>query len=146
MVYYHGTDAESLNAILKNGVDITRGSGELGQGFYVGSSLWRAFSWAWIKTNGNGIRKKYGVIQCTFKDEDFLSLKVLCKNRYSTLGTYRYLKKNHWECTWVFGCDAIWSPIVGKNVQNAYQIKFEGEKGKFFVNKKMKMKEWKRKK
>lgn len=46
--YYHGSDKKSIYNIYNNGADISKGSGELGQGFYVGSSLWRAFSWAWM--------------------------------------------------------------------------------------------------
>lgn len=143
MVYYHGTDANSINAIIKNGVDITRGSGELGQGFYVGSSLWRAFSWAWRKSQDSR-QDNYGVIRYEILEKDFLNCDLLCKNRLSATATYENLKKKSKTRSWTSGHDAIWTPIVGKNIQNVYQIKFESQHGRDFINQQNKVIIWKK--
>ena len=133
LVYYHGADAASINAIMSSGVDINRGSGELGKGFYVGSSLWRAFSWAWMKAHKNG-QDDYCVIRFEFSETDFLKCKILCKNRSSALYTYNKLEEQSHTRSWTSGHDAIWAPIVGKNIQNVYQIKFESVNGQNFIN------------
>lgn len=131
--YYHGSDKKSIDNIYSNGADISKGSGELGQGFYVGSSLWRAFSWAWMKAQ-NSKQKDYGVIRYEIPEQDFLKCNLLCKNRASTTKTYENLKKSSQTKKWVSGNDAIWTPIIGKNVQHVYQIKFESKKGEAFIN------------
>ena len=37
MIYYHGTDATSALTIASHKIDVTKGKGELGKGFYVGN-------------------------------------------------------------------------------------------------------------
>ncbi len=143
LVYYHGADAKSINAIMNCGIDISRGSGELGQGFYVGSSLWRAFSWAWMKAQ-NSKQTDYGVIQYEIQEQDFLNCHLLCKNRAATTATYENLRKSQRTKSWKSGHDAIWAPIVGKNVQHAYQIKFESQYGELFINQQKKKIIWKK--
>lgn len=136
--YYHGSDINSIKLIRTKGADVSLGCGELGRGFYVGSSLWRAFSWAWIKSK----RQKCGVIEYQIDEATFLTLVLLCKNRDSTHVTYNNLKSSGNEKTWVSNHDAIWAPIVGKNVQDAYQIKFESVIGEYFINQQKKKVLW----
>ena len=133
LIYYHGTDGKSAQSILQSGANIDYGSGELGKGFYIGSSIWRAFSWAWHKAKEKK-SSDYGVIEYHVNEEDFLQLKVLCKNRQSVESTFAYLRQTNQEKSKVFGNDAIWGPLVGKNIKDTYQIKFESPKGKEFIN------------
>ena len=137
LTYYHGTDETSAQSIIKNGADITKGGGELGNGFYIGSSLWRAYSWAWQraqqKTSANS-KVGYSVIEYNLDESDFLKLDILCLNRNSTMERFVDLKKNNLLCQWQSDHDAIWAPLVGCNIQDAYQIKFESQIGENYIN------------
>lgn len=138
MLYYHGSDIDSINSIMQNGADIDKGGGELGKGFYIGSSMWRAFSWAWHKAKK--INKDYAVIEFDFNDNEFVKLNIQYYNKSSALNVYENLKQNKNIMTWTSGKDAIWAPIVGYNIHGVLQIKFESKKGKEFINKQQKNK------
>lgn len=125
LTYYHGTTKSDAEAILNNGIDLSMGSGELGQGFYVGSSLWRAYSWAWSKAR----TREYRVIEFQIDEKQLNELNLLCKNRRSTQDLFARLQEKYTAREYRSGCDAIWAPIVGKDIQNVYQIKFENSKG-----------------
>lgn len=129
--YYHGSDVDSINDIYNNGADVTKGGGELGQGFYVGSSMWRASSWAWHQAKKRN--KNYGVIEYDINEKGILNLDLLCKNRRSTLQYYRNLKKKK-NFKVKLNHDVVWAPIVGMNIKDVYQMKFESEKGQDFIN------------
>lgn len=101
LIYYHGTTKNAIDAILKNGIDISKGCGELGKGFYVGSSLWRAYSWAWHKSQKNGIAKDYGVIEFQLDEVQLNKLNILCKNTRSTISTYNGLKQCDTTQYWI---------------------------------------------
>lgn len=133
LAYYHGTTKDAIDVILKNGIDISKGRGELGRGFYIGSSLWRAYSWAWHKSQKNGNAKGYGVIEFQLDEVQLNRLDILCKNTQSTRNTYVFLKRKNLTQCWTSNHDAIWAPIVGGNITNVFQIKFESEPGRQFI-------------
>lgn len=133
LTYYHGTEGMYIHPIFSTGATVSRGGGELGQGFYVGSSMWRAFSWAWQKANKNG-HSFYGVIEYQIDEVGLFNLNLLCKNRASTELRYAILKQTNTENSWNSHHDAIWAPIVGRGVKDAYQIKFESILGETFIN------------
>lgn len=70
MIYYHGTDATSALTIASHKIDVTKGGGELGQGFYVGSLLHKAFAWAYNKSS----KQKGKVVEFNINDDDFLQV------------------------------------------------------------------------
>lgn len=135
LTYYHGTTRPAAEAIIKN-IDVSKGCGELGQGFYIGSSLWRAFSWAWNKAQKEGA--EYRVIAFQIDEKQFGQLDILCQNTQSTRETYKRLKQSDLTTHWTSHHDAIWAPIVGQNIKNVYQIKFESVHGEYFINKQKK--------
>lgn len=132
LVYYHGSDEKSIYNICNGGADISKGRGELGKGFYIGSSMWRACSWAWRKSKHS--QSKCGVIEYKLDEIKFLGLNILCKNREAMLNLYRNLRKRNSTVFYESKHDAIWAPIVGKNIQNVYQIKLESKKGEVYIN------------
>lgn len=128
MKYYHGTSARAIASMLPGKIDTTCGyGGELGLGFYIGSSLWRAFSWGWMNAKTN-----CQVIEFTLDEVQFLNLNLLCKNRQSTLASFHNIKQSG-NYKKIYDVDAIWAPIVGQNIQNTYQIKFE-KNGEKYIN------------
>lgn len=133
LTYYHGTDDASAQAIYSTGADIEKGQGELGKGFYIGSSMWRAFSWAWLRAKKEKC-SSYAVIEYRIAECDLLKLNLLCLNRQSAVGIFSYLKQTNQKETWMSNHDAIWAPLVGQNIKDSFQIKFESSQGEIFIN------------
>lgn len=129
---FHGTDDIAAQDILNVGIDVTRGGGELGQGFYVGNLAHQAATWAYHK----GRRKccGYKVIQFDIVDVDFDKL----NRKYIDGETARNLRKSlqmiKKQREYTYGTDAVIAPVVGRYIPNFTQIKFEGEKGQTFIN------------
>lgn len=132
LVYYHGSDQKSIYNICNKGANISKGGGELGQGFYIGSSMWRACSWAWRKANEG--KKDYNVLVYEIDDINLKNLKIVRWGRRKTLEEYKKRKKERTTETWISGNDAIWAPIVGGNIRDVMQIKFESDAGQNFIN------------
>ncbi len=132
LVYYHGSDLKSLNNICNKGANINKGRGELGKGFYIGSSMWRACSWAWRKSNKG--QNDYNILIYEIDDVNLGNLKIIRWGRRKTQEEYKRRKKEHTTRTWISENDAIWAPIVGGNIRNVMQIKFESNAGQTFIN------------
>lgn len=138
MITYHGTSHEYATDIINNGVDITRGGGELGQGFYVGDLFHKAIAWAW-----NRHHEEASVIIIEFNDDEFINLN-LCSLNAEEASSLRYcIKRSKGQYSFSKGVDAIWAPIVGQRFPYFNQIKFEAS-GKVFIDSVVK-KEWKTK-
>lgn len=114
MKMYHGTDAQSAEQILKQ-IDVTRGRGELGQGFYVGNFRHKAYSWAYHKSNG----QNYSVVQFDFCDCALFKLNYRYFSR-KALRCWRQTGKMH-----KYNCDMVWAPVMGAYVPGFEQMKFE---------------------
>ena len=129
MKQYHGTDSLAAKEISTGKIDITKGGGELGRGFYVGDLMHRAFCWAWHKAQHD-----YAVVEFVINDEDFLKLDILCLDRRKASDLKYEIKRNHQQRFFVFGQDVVWAPIVGQDIPHSNQIKFESAKGQSFIN------------
>ena len=140
MTYYHGTDSNAATNMEQQGINLSLGGGELGKGFYIGSSLWRACSWAWQVAHKK--KMQYAVIKFDLDEDKFLSLRLHCLNRQTTIDNYGERKRcNNTQDYEYSNVDAVWAPIVGRNVHDAYQIKFQNtECAKVFINQTTKQK------
>ena len=49
MEQYHGTDKKNALDIINGKLSVSKGGGELGQGFYAGDINYEAHNWAWHK-------------------------------------------------------------------------------------------------
>ena len=131
---YHGTDSSSADSILLGQIDVSKGGGELGQGFYVGNLAHQAFAWAYHK--GKQYHTGYKVIAF---DIDLARFNVL-NRKYLSRAEAKLIRKslrshNQQHRTFRFnGWDAIIAPIVGKYIPYFMQIKFEGKSGQDFIN------------
>lgn len=126
LTYYHGTDssaAKSIMAEIKVNTSNRKHKAELGDGFYVGSSCWRASSWAWHKANID-----YKVVRFLIKEIPFLKLHVIVMDRAEVKKFWNNKQR-------MLGCDAVWGPIVGGHIRDTLQIKFESPLGINFINK-----------
>ena len=132
MIYYHGTDATSASIIASHNIDITKGKGELGKGFYVGNQMHRAFAWAYHKNSDN-----YNVVRFAIDAETLLKLDLIFVDREYAKQEWAKMKSEdckHAEDTYEYHHDAVWAPVIGGNIDNMNQIKFESIEGQKFIN------------
>ena len=133
MKRYHGTDEDSAQLIMGGRIDVERGRGELGQGFYVGNLAHQAFAWAYHK--GKRLGRGYGVIQFNIDNTAFYQLQRLYLTRHQAAGKRLQMRDERVQRTYIFNVDAVIAPVVGgRYIPNFTQIKFEGDNGQDFIN------------
>lgn len=128
MKRYHGTRKDFAETICGNNIDMTRGGGELGQGFYVGNLAHKAYSWAWHKH-----KKEFSVIEFDMDRAEFNKLDTLYLSRESARRKRWFIRTIRKSRNFLFGYDAVWSPVVGRETTNFHQTKFESDKAKTFL-------------
>ena len=132
MIYYHGTDATSALTIASHKIDVTKGKGELGKGFYVANQMHRVFAWAYHKNT-----KSYNVVRFDIDAELLLHLDIIFIDREYAEQEWAKMKSKDnkdTEETYEYHHDAVWAPVIGGNIDNMNQIKFESQKGESFIN------------
>jgi hypothetical protein len=117
---YHGTSPVIVDKILKHGISVLVGGGELGQGFYTGEHLHEAKTWAYQKSKS----KKLNVIKFVHDDTDILNLDIKDLN----------YKQDNKTRNYTFNVDLVWSPIVGTDRVNGIQYKWESTKSEILLN------------
>jgi hypothetical protein len=131
MIAYHGTDRTSANNIVgpPSGIDVTRGGGELGRGFYLGENI----SLAKAIAVGKHGQENAAVIRFDTDDSAFIRLQV--KNLHSrqyVYQTWKNLKKKRICDTYLFNTDVICAPFA--TIAFSYQYKFESENSQDVLN------------
>lgn len=127
---YHGTHNKFIRQICNKQIDPSKGGGELGQGFYVGNLAHQAYSWAWHR-----YKSDYCVIEFDIDDKQFQLLRIKWLNKSWAMRKWKELKRSQQESTYKFGVDVVWSHLLGGNISNMYQIKFEDtQTAKRFIN------------
>lgn len=129
MEQYHGTNTISANLIANGNIDVNRGGGELGKGFYTGDLKHQAFIWAWHQ-----YQQDKSVVVINFNDEDFLGLNPLCLDVFTTHRYRRNIRNTRTTRTYMFEENAVWSPVVGREYYIFNQIKFESIDSQDFLN------------
>lgn len=115
---YHGTSQADANQIVRNGVDVTSGGGELGQGFYLADQL--AFAVAWARGRHGPTGK---VVQFDVVNSDYARLNVLSVGRLRVCSTWVQLKLTRRTHSYLFGADVVYGPIC--SYPHLTQHKFE---------------------
>lgn len=127
--YYHGTLNTTALLLAEGHIDITRGGGELGMGFYAGDYLWVAKAWAANRHGNDG-----AVLNIALQDCKFFSLEPLLLSRIDALGHRNAIKSRNATRTFTFGQNVVWSPIVGTTRVDADQYKFESAHSENLLN------------
>ena len=122
MTTYHGTNKNSANTIVlpPPNIDVTRGGGELGRGFYMGENISLAKAIAVSKYG----QANAAVIRFNIDDSDYVQLNV--KNIHRRKVVYRLwqsLKKRGKESIHLFNVDVVCAPFA--TIDFSYQYKFE---------------------
>lgn len=123
---YHGTNITSANNIIGPpcNVDLTLGGGELGVGFYVGSS---------VALSGSRAKSKYkrnsAIIEFNILPKDYYSLSLLILyNRTSVRKFWNLLRKTRRTHSYQYGYDIIRAPFAV--IYYSLQEKYESINGK----------------
>jgi hypothetical protein len=131
MIVFHGTSAAAAARIVGPplSVDVTRGGGELGCGFYTGDSISLAVSWAKGRF-GASLGK---AIQIDVDNSAYAGLNVLSIGRQRHIWwQWKYLAFKSRTATYLFGYDAVCAPFA--TLDMSLQIKFESAAAQNVLN------------
>lgn len=130
-ISFHGTSLTNAKKIVgsPNQVDVTQGRGELGQGFYTGTSIALAAIWAQSRYQENG-----AVIKFEINESDFIQLNgYYIKKRNKLKNIWNLLIDKGTTLTHKFGYDYVISPFATiEEIGN--QLKFESKKAENTLN------------
>ena len=130
-ISYHGTNKASANIIMEPppGVNVGIGKGELGKGFYTGSSIALAAIWAQLRYGNDGV-----VIEFDIPKPRFVQLKgCLVKSQAEVADMWGTLKTSNGTTTFLFGYDYIIAPFATIEL-TGHQYKFESQKAEDELN------------
>lgn len=130
MVSYHGTNVTSAMDMFgpPRRVDVHRGGGELGRGFYTGESIGLAKSLAHGRYGDQGV-----VLRLDIDDRIFVTLKVrVVAWRKHVYRTWRAILFRDERNTFLFNVDVVLAPFA--TLQLSYQYKFESKSAQDVLN------------
>lgn len=130
MIAYHGTDINSANNMMgpPSNIDVTKGGGELGRGFYVGENISLAVALA-----KGRFGKKGAVIKLDIDDSEYsrLNIRVLNRRQY-VFHFWKSLIKKSRTLQHLFNVDVICAPFA--TIDFSYQYKFESSAAQDVLN------------
>jgi len=128
---FHGTDDISASIIIgpPSNVDVTRGRGELGQGFYTGSSISLAAIWAYGRHQEKGVVVEFGIPRSELVKLDCMAF----KRRSKLVELWQDLRGKKTTTTHKFGVDYVIAPFATVE-EIGHQYKFESEKSQTVLN------------
>ena len=105
------------------------GGGELGRGFYIGDLPHEAFNWS-----RQIYKEDYAVVELKIEDDDILIQQPHCLNYEETCWERNKIRNLNQTRTYLFNENIVWAPVVGKNIPNFNQLKFESNNAENLVN------------
>jgi hypothetical protein len=130
MVTYHGTDIASANNIIgpPSNIDVTRGGGELGRGFYLGEHVALAAALSRGKFGIDGVVLKFEIDKTAYAQ---LNTRVI-KRRVNVYFFWKYLiimglKRKH-----LYNVDVVFAPFA--TIDISIQYKFESQNAQDTLN------------
>ena len=130
MIAYHGTDRTSANNIVgpPPNIDVTRGGGELGRGFYLGENIALAASLSKGKFGVDGV-----VIKFDINDSKYVRLNTkLLNRRQYVYRLWQSLIKRSRAFQYLFDVDVVCAPFA--TIDFSYQYKFESQDAQNVLN------------
>lgn len=127
---YHGTSSKNAANLVKGNVDVNRGGGELGQGFYTGERLYLAKAWA-FQISGDA---RQNVVEFSKPDAEVASLTLEVLDHGSAALKRHHLRRARATRTFQFGVDMVWAPIVGTDRIVGDQCKWESKVAEKLLN------------
>lgn len=99
---YHGTNRPTAQSLVDGEIDVTKGGGELGIGFYAGEYLWVAKSWA-----ANRFKHDAAVVKLEVPDSDYFGLEPLLLSRTDALKQRNAIKSASTTRTHKFNVNVV---------------------------------------
>lgn len=121
---YHGTCGKAASSILKTEIDFTRGGGELGQGFYMSTSLAYASCMAWHKMKYER-DSQFVVLSAAIDVDDIKNWSVKSFSSSTVQKYWREFRRTNKTKIHQFGVDLVVSPIQDGMNMGSWQFKFE---------------------
>jgi hypothetical protein len=131
MITFHGTDTNSANNIVgpPSNIDVTKGGGELGRGFYLGENV----SLAKAIAVGKHGQANASVIKFDIDDSDYVKLNVRNVHRRRVVyQLWQSLIKNSKQYLHLFNVDVVCAPFA--TIDFSYQYKFESTNAQNTLN------------
>jgi hypothetical protein len=121
MTVYHGTTLRAARSLAASPcpVSVTRGGGELGQGFYTGESIALAASWA----RGRFGARSSATLEITIDNSMYVKLNILTLSGLRVVSTWNQLQTSGTTRSHRFGYDVVYGPLA--TYPHAAQHKFE---------------------
>jgi hypothetical protein len=128
MTLFHGTDDTSRNLITipVPNVDVTKGGGEFGCGFYLGDNMTLSIAWA------KGKYKMPAVLQFDVNNKDYATLSFKQLNNRAAKNTWKQLRLLGTTHAHTFGVDVVFGPLITNTY--AAQYKFESVRAQRILN------------
>lgn len=128
MKVYHGTNKSARNSIVgpPQSVDVSKGGGEMGAGFYVGENMSMAIAWA------KGRWKKASVLEFDVSNKLYAQLNLKQMNHKQVLNDWHQLKRANQHRTHNYGVDVVFGPLATNPF--AVQYKFESIAAESLLN------------
>jgi len=125
---YHGTADQYADALVEGKVNTSLGGGELGKGFYLGTTLHVAKAWA-VQMHGCE-----SVVKFQYEDDKFWSFDIKSLTDIEAHEYRSTIRSQGLTRTYLFSTDVVWGPIVGGPKVYSDQHKWESSKGEAFLN------------
>jgi len=127
MNVYHGTNDASAPMIASK-IDVARGGGELGRGFYAGENIALAAAWA---QGRYAARAK--VVKIEIPESDFVMLRIKTINHIGYLIRFwKQLQNKKQTRHYLFSVDVVVAPFA--TISFSYQYKFESLNSESVLN------------
>ena len=130
MIGYHGTASSTALNLAAGRVQVARGGGELGRGFYAGEHLHLAKAWAFQRYGD----RKDNVVEFDTPDPKIVQLDVVYLDGPTAPSQRTNIRRGGMTRTHTFGCDMVWSPIVGNASVVGEQFKWESINSELLLN------------
>lgn len=131
MITFHGTDTNSANNIVgpPSNIDVTKGGGELGRGFYLGENI----SLAKAIAVGKHGQANAAIIKFDIDDSSYVHLNVRnIHHRQVVFRLWQSLIKAGKEHLHLFNIDVVCAPFA--TIDFSYQYKFESSNAQHTLN------------
>lgn len=128
MKVYHGTNKKSKKDILGPpvNIEVKKGGGELGQGFYVGENLSLAIAWA------KGKHKDASVLEIDVSNSKYAQLNVKQLSHRQVLNDWKQIQTLRKRNKHKYNFDVVFGPLATNPY--AVQYKFESETAGYLLN------------
>ena len=138
MKLYHGTASRYTATLTSKQIDMTKGGGELGQGFYVGNNLHLVSAWAWQK-----FQERMSVVEYEINDSSLLALRtfILSKTQAKAI-RYKLAMRRRKRQLYFKNHDLVIGPVVGRPFSDYTQFVFVSKDGECYINEQMSKELW----